>query len=102
MIQMQMRTSEVGYMQTVMEMERRPENKFCARNRCRRHVTNGGDCDDSNADVDFEVGYADSDGDGKGDPKQVLSCGTDVEGYVTNGGDCDDSNADVLPKLGVC
>ena len=45
--------------------------------------------------------YADSDGDGKGDPEnKILSCGTDVEGYVTNGGDCDDSNADVTSEVG--
>ena len=68
------------------------------------YVTNGGDCDDSNADVTFRSWvYADSDGDGKGDPEnKILSCGTDVEGYVTNGGDCDDSNADVTSRSWVC
>ena len=43
--------------------------------------------------------YADSDGDGKGDPEnKILSCGTDVEGYVTNGGDCNDSNSEVSSR----
>ena len=65
-------------------------------------MTNGGDCDDSNAGVTFRSWiYADSDG-MEGDPEnKILSCGTDVEGYVTNGGDCDDSNADVTSEVGV-
>ena len=65
-------------------------------------VTIGGDCDDSNADVTSRSWvYADSDGDGKGDPEnKILSCGTDVEGGDEWWGD--DSDSDVTSPLCVC
>jgi hypothetical protein len=42
--------------------------------------------------------YIDGDGDGYGDPAQVVqSCETSLSGYVTEGGDCDDQDADRSP-----
>ena len=41
--------------------------------------------------------YADTDGDGLGDPEQPWESCYEVDGYVSNANDCDDSSADVGP-----
>ena len=86
----------------------------------------GDDCDDTNADVnpeaieicneidddcdtliddvdpdwvpaDDEVGWADDDGDGFGDPDAAMEACELETGYVDNDGDCDDSDIDIHP-----
>ncbi|MCB9766285.1 MAG: putative metal-binding motif-containing protein [Alphaproteobacteria bacterium] len=56
--------------------------------------------DDEDDDVDLSTGvsaYADSDGDGYGDPTQVLSACEIPEGYVSDASDCDDGAATTYP-----
>ncbi|MDP6932201.1 MAG: MopE-related protein [Myxococcota bacterium] len=53
-------------------------------------------CEDAGSGA--QAWYADSDGDGYGDPgSTVLSFCTDLSGYVLDGTDCDDTNADTHP-----
>ncbi|MDP6934385.1 MAG: MopE-related protein, partial [Myxococcota bacterium] len=53
-------------------------------------------CEDAGSGA--QTWYADSDGDGYGDPgSTVLSYCTDLSGYVLDGTDCDDTNADTHP-----
>jgi hypothetical protein len=91
------------------------------------YVSNGDDCNDANAAVHPGAGefcndydddcdgliddndpeitgqptwYADTDGDGFGDPSNsVLAC-VQPNGYVSNGNDCNDANATVHPGAG--
>jgi len=84
-------------------------------------VTNGRDCDDSNAetwpgagetcdgldnDCDNEVDeddamptnwYADTDADGYGDPDSMMESCEPVSGYVEDASDCDDTNSQINP-----
>ncbi|MCZ7546790.1 MAG: putative metal-binding motif-containing protein [Anaerolineae bacterium] len=76
------------------------------------YVTNGNDCDDSNAAINpgqpevcnglVDEGvtitlYRDADGDGYGNPDVSIQACTTGNGYVTNADDCDDSNAAINP-----
>ena len=84
------------------------------------HISQGGDCDDTNADAnpgmeetcdgidndcdgDIDEGfvstwYPDEDGDGYGDPAgAVVACTQPSSSHVTVSGDCDDTNAAVNP-----
>lgn len=86
------------------------------------YVPQGGDCDDTNANVnpgvteicdgldnncDGEVDedvvllsyYLDGDGDGYGTGTAINDCESPGANYVTQGGDCDDTNADVNPGM---
>ena len=83
---------------------------------------NGGDCDDNNANIhpyvaevcdgvdnncdgttdgadaaDAQTWYADADGDGYGDPDNVVSACSAEEGFVASSGDCDDSHNSAHP-----
>ncbi|MFY8079043.1 MAG: MopE-related protein [Flavobacteriales bacterium] len=56
------------------------------------------DCDGLiNEGFSFITYYADSDGDGFGNPNASLSACSPPAGYVTNNGDCNDANAQVKP-----
>lgn len=56
------------------------------------------DCDDSNASVTNITWYADTDGDGYGDPASgILGCTQPGPGYTTTSGDCDDSSSTTYP-----
>ena len=58
------------------------------------------DDEDPNVDPASQLsGYADSDGDGFGDPAASLSACTLPQGHVENAGDCDDTRAEVNPSL---
>jgi hypothetical protein len=59
---------------------------------------------DGNIDEGLEsVWYADADGDGFGDPSNVLTACTQVSGYLSDSSDCDDTRADIFPgALEVC
>ena len=56
-----------------------------------------GDTDEDDA-TDAETFYADSDGDGYGDPKDSTASCEAPSGYVDNSDDCDDSDASVSPE----
>jgi hypothetical protein len=73
------------------------------------YVANNTDCDDSDAAVypgtadcagdcsDPQAWYADADGDGYGNPQEMITSCTQPDGYVANSDDCDDSDATVYP-----
>jgi hypothetical protein len=83
------------------------------------YIARGGDCDDANGavnpgalevfdgvdndcdgqtdeDISFFY-YRDADGDGFGDPSDMLLAGAPPEGYVTDASDCDDADPAVNP-----
>jgi PKD repeat protein len=84
------------------------------------YVANSNDCDDSDAGINPEATevcdgvdnncdgqidegvsttyYADSDGDGFGDPNVSTEACDQPEGYVANSNDCDDSDAGINPE----
>ena len=91
---------------TVLKQDTRPEG----------YVTNGSDCDDSDAAIhpgasetpddgidqdcdglDLRTWFRDADGDGFGDPAVSVINDTAPAGYVADGRDCDDGNADIYP-----
>ena len=43
--------------------------------------------------------YRDADGDGYGDPSDIIVCSSQPAGYVSNNTDCDDTNEDIRPDL---
>ena len=58
----------------------------------------GQDCDDASASLGAAVSfYADSDGDGYGDPAVAEEACTRPEGFVANADDCDDTSAGAFP-----
>jgi hypothetical protein len=73
------------------------------------YVANNTDCDDSDAAVypgtadcagecsEPQTWYADADGDGYGNPQDMITSCTQPDGYVANSDDCDDSDATVYP-----
>jgi len=86
------------------------------------YVLDGGDCDDTDADVfpdadeycnevdddcdgdidedgalDAATWYADSDGDGFGDPDSTTATCSQPTGYIADATDCDDTDVDVFP-----
>ncbi|MGB3801515.1 MAG: MopE-related protein [Lewinella sp.] len=62
------------------------------------YVTNGDDCDDTNAAIGAgTIFYADTDGDGYGNDSFTATACTAPEGYVAYAGDCDDTDGTVYP-----
>ena len=57
------------------------------------------DCDGTidNGAGDLQLFYADTDGDGYGDPDSMLEACAAPDGYTRDFSDCDDSNADINP-----
>jgi hypothetical protein len=60
------------------------------------------DCDGTADDADDDTTgllafYADTDGDGYGDPSDTVSACSAPDGYVADSGDCDDTDPDVSP-----
>ncbi len=61
------------------------------------YVTNGNDCDDSNASITVQQNfYLDQDSDGYGSSTTILACVAPL-GYVSNNTDCNDANANINP-----
>ena len=60
------------------------------------------DCDGSTDEDVLLLYYADSDGDGYGDPASTTSACAPPPGYVSNSDDCDDSNPAVYGGVEVC
>ena len=87
------------------------------------YITDNTDCDDSNKNIypeavelcdgldndcdgeidedatEMAIWYADTDGDGFGDPDVSLESCEQPEGYVADNTDCDDTNASINPEL---
>ncbi len=60
------------------------------------------DCDGLTDEDLLLVYYADSDGDGYGDPSRTASACDAPPGYVSNGGDCDDTDPAVYGGVELC
>lgn len=69
------------------------------------YVSNALDCNDRSNLITFQTWYGDSDGDGFGNPNDVITsidlgeCYTTLAGYVVNNTDCDDTNAEIHPNV---
>ena len=55
---------------------------------------------DEDSAVDAPSWYFDGDGDGYGDPLDVLITCAQPSGYTTDGGDCDDDKTNIHPEAG--
>jgi hypothetical protein len=61
-------------------------------------VTSGTDCDDTDPAINpATIWYADTDGDGFGDPTSTLTQCSQPAGYVLDNTDCDDTSNTTFP-----